>query len=757
MAELKAQWATRTEERRQYLTQLKWDHEKIVDNLKRKVVALEGMARTHNSDTDTQYASQETIATIVAQVFHGSIVDEDPMLWLEGVKKALQVMKEFDDEAVELATYQLRDVADAWFEMWEKTEKSKIRRFVGSLAYHIKDTTSTAAVGMEAFSSVVGFAKNLEKDRQLRREEKELNKKARTTGRFNGTSSGGGRDSSNKESLAPAQFSHQSGGGSSFRRTQSNGNQSRQNQNFRTLSSHSQNHAEQYSHQQSLCGTCKWQHSGQCKLGFHGCYHCGDIGHIKANCPKLRRNLSGGPTRPSSSSATAVAPPQARGSHNQIGHGAGRGADRVTQGGGQPRLFATLDRQSAEASAEVITGILLVCSHNAYAIMDPGSTFSYVTPYFAINLGLEPEQLSEPFLVSTPVGESVKVTRVYRGCIVSVQGRNTKADLIELEIVDFDVIMESEPPALLSVPIVREFPEVFPDDLPGLPPERIIDFGIDLMPGTQPISIPPYRMSLSELNELREQLKDLLDKGFIRPSVSPWGSPVLFVKKKDGSLRIVFKPFLDTFIIVFIYDILVYSKSKEDHAEHLRIALQTLKENELYAMFSKCEFWLQSVAFLVHVVSSEGIKVDPQKTEAVKNWPRPTTPTEIRSFLGVGLGCVLMQNGKVIAYASMQLKNHEKNYSTHDLELAAMVFALKIWRHYLYGEHAEVFTDHKSLQYIFKQKELNLRQRRWLEVLKDYDINILYHPGKANVVAYALNRKSMGVLAHLAVQRRSLG
>jgi len=288
----------------------------------------------------------------------------------------------------------------------------------------------------------------------------------------------------------------------------------------------------------------------------------------------------------------------------------------------------------------------------------------------------------------------------------------------------------------------------------------------------------------------------------------------------------VFKPFLDTFIIVFIDDILVYSKSKEEHAEHLRIALQTLKENELYAKFSKCEFWLDSVAFLGHVVSSEGIKVDPQKTEAVKNWPRPTTPTEIRSFLGlagyyrrfvegfsslaapltkltqkavkfqwsdaceqsfqelkkrlttapvltlptgsggftvycdasrVGLGCVLMQNGKVIAYASRQLKNHEKNYPTHDLELKAVVFALKIWRHYLYGEHSEVFTDHKSLQYIFKQKELNLRQRRWLELLKDYDINILYHPGKANVVADALSRKSMGVLAHLAVQRRSLG
>uniref|UniRef100_A0A1U7YGY7 Uncharacterized protein LOC104244371 n=1 Tax=Nicotiana sylvestris TaxID=4096 RepID=A0A1U7YGY7_NICSY len=308
-----------------------------------------------------------------------------------------------------------------------------------------------------------------------RREEKEHNKKTQTAGGFNGTSSRGGRDSSNKEPLAPAQSSHQSGGGSSFRRTQSYGNQSRQNQNFRTSSSHSQSHAEQHSHQQGLCRTCKRQHSDQCKLGLHGCYHCGDIGHIMANCPKLRRNFSGGSTRPSSSSTTAVAPPQAHGSHNQTGYGAGRGADRVIQGGGQPRLFATLDCQSAEASAKVIIGILLVFSHNAYAIMDTGSTFSYVTPYFAINLGLEPEQLSEPYLVSTPVGE--------------------------------------------------------------LPPERIIDFGIDLMPDTQTISIPHYKMAPIELNELIEQLKDLLNKDFIWSSVSPWGAPVLFVKKKDGSLR----------------------------------------------------------------------------------------------------------------------------------------------------------------------------------------------------------------------------
>lgn len=218
------------------------------------------------------------------------------------------------------------------------------------------------------------------------------------------------------------------------------------------------------------------------------------------------------------------------------------------------------------------------------------------------------------------------------------------------------------------------------------------------------------------------------------------------------------------------------------------------------------------MAFLGHIVSSEGIKVDAQKIEAVKNWPRPTTPTEIRSFLGlagyyrrfvkdfssisapltklthkaskfqwndaceksfqdlknklistpvlvlpegtegytvycdasrIGLGCVLMQHGKVIAYASRQLRPHEKNYPTHDLELAAVIFALKIWRHYLYGVHVDIYTDHKSLQYIFNQKDLNLRQRRWLELLKDYDVDILYHPGKANVVADALSRKAM--------------
>ncbi|GJZ81205.1 putative reverse transcriptase domain-containing protein [Tanacetum coccineum] len=208
-----------------------------------------------------------------------------------------------------------------------------------------------------------------------------------------------------------------------------------------------------------------------------------------------------------------------------------------------------------------------------------------------------------------------------------------------------------------------------------------------------------------------------------------------------------------------------------------------LKREELYAKFSRCEFWIPKVQFLGHVIDSKGIHVDPAKIESIKDWASPKSPTEIRRFLGLagyyrrfiegfstveaevvqctilalpkgsedfiahcdaskkGLGAVLMQREKVIAYASRQLKIHEKNYTTHDLELGAVVFALKIWRHYLYGTKCTVFTDHKSLQHILDQKELNMRQRRWLELLSDYDCDIRYHPGKANVVADALSRK----------------
>ena len=273
-----------------------------------------------------------------------------------------------------------------------------------------------------------------------------------------------------------------------------------------------------------------------------------------------------------------------------------------------------------------------------------------------------------------------------------------------------------------KVPVVNKFFDVFPEDLPGLPPDREIEFEIELAPGTEPISIVLYRMAPAELKELKVQMEELLSKGFVKTSTSPWGAPVLFVKKKDGSLRLcidyrqlnqvtirnqylfpriddlfdhlqgakvfskidlrsgyhqlkvrredvpktafktryghyeflvmpfgltnapaafmdlmnrVFGPYLDKFVIVFIDDILVYSSSKEEHAEHLRIILQTLREHQLYAKFIKCQFWLDRVAFLGHVVSAEGISVDPQKIEAIVDWKPPTNITEVRSFLGL--------------------------------------------------------------------------------------------------------------------------
>ena len=460
-------------------------------------------------------------------------------------------------------------------------------------------------------------------------------------------------------------------------------------------------------------------------------------------------------------------------------------------------------------------------------------------------------------------------------------------------------------PSVSDIPTVSDFSDVFPEGLPGLPTQREIEFAIDVVPGATPASVTPYRMAPLELKELKLQLQELLDKGFIRPSVSPWGAPVLFVKKKDGTLRLcvvyrqlnkltvknkyplpriddlfdqlkgasifskidlisgyhqlkikdadvhktafrtgyghyeflvmpfgltnapaafmdlmnrVFRPYVDQFIVVFIDDILVYSKDRESHDTHLRVVLEILRKEQLYAKLRKCEFWLTEVSFLGHIVSKEGIRVDPKKIEVVVEWKPPRNVTEIRSFLGLagyyrrfvkgfsmiaapmtrllqknvkyewsekcqgsfeklkafiteapvltqptcgkeyviysdaslnGLGCVLMQEGKVVAYASRQLKPHEKNYPTHDLELAAIVFVLKIWRHYLYGEKCFIYTDHKSLKYLPSQRELNLRQRRWMELIKDYDCVIDYHPGKANVVADALSRKTVQTLRAL--------
>ncbi|GJX01825.1 putative reverse transcriptase domain-containing protein [Tanacetum coccineum] len=289
---------------------------------------------------------------------------------------------------------------------------------------------------------------------------------------------------------------------------------------------------------------------------------------------------------------------------------------------------------------------------------------------------------------------------------------------------------------LEDVPVVQEFLEVFPEDLPGIPPTRQVEFRIDLVPSATPVARAPYRLAPSEMKELAEQLQELTDKGFIRPSSSPWGAPVLFVKKKDGSFRMC------------INYMELNKLTVKNHYPLLRIddLFDQLQGSSIYSKID-LRSGFSKIAKSMTKLTQKGVKFDWGDKQKLCSAPIMALPEGSEDFIAYcdaskkGLGAVLMQREKVISYASRQLKIHEKNYTTHDLELGAVVFALKIWRHYLYGTKCTVFTDHKSLQHILDQKELNMRQRRWLELLSDYDCEICYHLGKANVVADALSRK----------------
>lgn len=451
--------------------------------------------------------------------------------------------------------------------------------------------------------------------------------------------------------------------------------------------------------------------------------------------------------------------------------------------------------------------------------------------------------------------------------------------------------------------ILDEFQDVFPSELPkGLPPARTVDHHIDLIPGAEPPSRTPYRLSFAEMKELKTQLQDLVDREFIRPSKSPYGAPVLFIKKKEGTLRMcmdyralnkltvknkyplpriddlldrllgakifskidlrsgyhqirvadsdihktafktryglyeftvlpfgltnapatfmtlmndIFRPLLDVCVVVYLDDILVFSKNREEHMQHLRQVLNILRNNRLFAKESKCEFLCQRVEFLGHVVSDQGVHVDDHKVKAILTWPLPTSVKELQSFLGLvnyyrkfvenlsrltapltkmihkdsvfewtppriaafeqvkkvmtttpvlriadpelpftvttdasdlAIGAVLSQSqaGEVpqpVAFESRQLSPAEKNYTTREKELLAIVHALRVWRHYLHGQHFQIITDHQSLRYIDTQPTLTQRQARWMEFLQEFDFTVQYRPGRDNTVADALSRK----------------
>ncbi|GJZ12726.1 putative reverse transcriptase domain-containing protein, partial [Tanacetum coccineum] len=454
---------------------------------------------------------------------------------------------------------------------------------------------------------------------------------------------------------------------------------------------------------------------------------------------------------------------------------------------------------------DVVTGTFLLNNRYASVLFDTGAVRSFVSIAFSSQIDITPTALDHYYDVELANERIIGLNTILRGCRLNILNHPSNIDLMPVELGSFDAIIGMD---------WLDFPDVFPEDLSGLPLTRQVEFQIDLILGAAPVARAPYRLALFEMKELSGQLKEVSDKGFIRPSSLPWGAPVLFVKKKDRSFRMcidyrelnkltvknryplpriddlfdqlqgssvyskidlrlgyhqlrvreedipktafrtryghyefqvmpfgltnapavfmdlmnrVCKPYLDKFVIVFIDDILLYSKNKQEHEEHLKLILELLKKEELYAKFSKCEFWIPK-----QKLCSAPIMALPEGSEDFIVYCDGSIK---------GLGAVLMQREKVISYASRQLKIHEKNYTTHDLELGAVVFSLKLWRHYLYGTKCTVSTDHKSLQHILNQKELNMRQRRWLELLSDYDCKICYHPGKANIVADALSMK----------------
>ncbi|GJR63777.1 putative reverse transcriptase domain-containing protein [Tanacetum coccineum] len=493
------------------------------------------------------------------------------------------------------------------------------------------------------------------------------------------------------------------------------------------------------------------------------CYECGSTDHVRSACPRLNRVQGPEENHPNQVAA------------NNGGQGCGNQGNQA-----RGRAFM-LGVEEAHQDPNIVTG-------------------------------LEPSELGFKYEITIASGQLVEIDKAEIIChekvvriplpdgkVLRVLGERPE------EKARFLMGAKAGDKKQEEIVVVIDFPEVFPDDLSGLPSIREIEFQIELIPRATPVAKSPYRLAPSELEELSGQLKEIQDKGFIRPSSSPWGAPVLFVKKKDGSFRMcidyrelnkltvknryplpriddlfdqlqgwqffskidlmsgyhqlgvheddipktafrtryghfeftvmpfgmtnaptvfmdlmnrVCGPYLDKFVIVFIDDILIYSKPREEHVEHLRFIENFSKiAKSLTILTQKCKTFdwgeEQELAF-------QTLKYK------LCNAPVLALPDGPKDFVvycdasGIGLGCVLMQRGKVIAYASRQLKIHEKNYTTHDLELDAVVFALKIWRHYLYGtKSANVVADALSRKERVKPKRVRAMNMTLQSSIKD--------------------------------------
>ncbi|GJR06703.1 putative reverse transcriptase domain-containing protein [Tanacetum coccineum] len=403
---------------------------------------------------------------------------------------------------------------------------------------------------------------------------------------------------------------------------------------------------------------------------------------------------------------------------------------RKTNINAQGRAYMLRDR-NAHQDPNVVTGMFLLNQHLARVLFDFGADRGFISISLASMLNIPPITIDTFYDIEMANRNLVSTNTVIQGCTLTLLNQSFEIDLMPIKLGSFDVVIgmdwlskyhakilcdekvvhiliddetliirgdritekeKSDEKRLEDIFIVREFPEVFPEDLPGLPPVRQVEFQIDLIPGATPVARAPYRLAPSKMQDLSIQLKIIKTVAFYRPSTSPadlvllymmdlfdqlQGSSVyskidirlgyhqLRVKDEDipktafrtryrhyefqvmpfgltNALAVfmdlmnrVCKPYLDKFVIVFIDDILIYSRNKEEHANHLRIILELLRKEKLYAKFSKCDFWIHMVQLLGHLIDSQGLHVDPAKIEVVNNWASPTTPTEVRQFLGL--------------------------------------------------------------------------------------------------------------------------